>query len=125
MTPGTHGSTYGGNPLGTALVPHAVNIINEENLLRNSIRQGNYFRNELNEYIKKGILKDVRGIGLLNAIEFYNSKDANRVIGKFMQNGLLTKVTKGGTIRMCPPLTINSSEMSESIEIIKKSINEL
>ena len=125
MKPGTHGSTYGGNPLGTALVPHAINIISEEKLLKNSIKQGIFFRKELNEYVKKGILKDVRGVGLLNAIEFHNFKDANRVIGKFMQNGLLTKVTKGGTIRMCPPLTIDNRQMEESIEIIKNSINEL
>ena len=75
--------------------------------------------------MKKRILKDVRCVGLLNGNKFYNFNDANRVIGKFMQNGLLTKVTKDVTIRMYPPLTIDNRQMDESIEITKNSINEL
>ena len=125
IQPNTHGSTYGGNPLGTALVPTAINIIYDENLTQNSIKQGNYFRNELNEFVNKGILKDVRGVGLLNAIEFHDERQANKIITMLMKNGLLTKVTKNGTIRMCPPLTIKDKQMDESLEIIRNQINSL
>ena len=125
MEPGMHGSTFGGNPLGTSLAPEAVNIILEENLLDNSIKQGKYFRNELKQFVNNGILKDVRGIGLLNAIEFDCSDRAEKTVENMMHNGLLTKVTKNGTIRMCPPLIISDSQMEESLEIIKNTLMKL
>lgn len=83
---------------------------------------GNIFRNELNEFVNKGILKDVRGKGLLNAIEFHNKDCAEKTVNKLRKNGLLTKITKDATIRMCPPLTINKFQIYESLDIIKKSI---
>ena len=125
MKPGMHGSTYGGNPLATALVPQAVNIIKEEKLLENSINQGNYFRKELLPFVKIGKLKDVRGKGLLNAIEFYDSNTANKAVNKMMNNGLLAKVTKNGTVRMCPPLIITKEEMKDSLDIVKDVINRM
>ena len=125
MKPGMHGSTYGGNPLGTALVPEAINIIKEEELLENSIKQGNYFREELSSFINKGKLKDVRGVGLLNAIEFYDSKTADKAVNMMMHDGLLTKVTKNGTVRMCPPLVINEKEMNDSLKIIKNVVDNI
>jgi ornithine--oxo-acid transaminase len=119
---GTHGSTYGGNPLGVALVPHAVRIITTENLTRNARIQGTNFRNELQSFVERGLLKDVRGVGLLNAIELESSEKAEKMVEKCMENGLLTKVTRDGTIRMCPPLIINEFQMDESLKIIKKSL---
>jgi ornithine--oxo-acid transaminase len=68
------------------------------------------------------ILKDVRGVGLLNAIELHSEEEANELVEKMKHNGLLTKVTRGGTIRMCPPLTITDYQMMESVDIIKKSL---
>ena len=123
IDPGSHGSTFGGNPLAMAIAPHAVNIIKQENLTRNAYVKGRIFRSELKEYVKKGILKDVRGKGLLNAIELFNNKDAKHLVDKFRKNGLLTNVTKKSTIRMCPPLTITNYELEESLNIIKKSLN--
>lgn len=122
LDPGTHGSTYGGNPLAAALVPEAITIIKSEGLMKNANIQGNIFRREMQEYVKSGVLKDVRGVGLLNAIEFEDEKKAEEVVNNFMKNGLLTKVTRDGTIRMCPPLTIKKKQMEECLEIIKKSI---
>lgn len=122
IDPGSHGSTYGGNPLATAIAPEAINILKDENLIKNSFIMGNIFRNELNEFVNKGILKDVRGKGLLNAIEFHNKDCAEKTVNKLRKNGLLTKITKDATIRMCPPLTINKFQIYESLDIIKKSI---
>ena len=122
LEPGTHGSTYGGNPLASALVPVALDIITKEGLMENAKVQGSLFRREMQEYVKRGILKDVRGVGLLNAIEFEEGKKAEEVVNNFMKNGLLTKVTRDDTIRMCPPLTIKKKQMEECLEIIKKSI---
>jgi len=122
MEPGTHGSTYGGNPLGTAIVPKAVDIIINDGLMYNAQRQGKEFRNEMRNFVADGILKDVRGVGLLNAIELHSEEEANELVEKMKHNGLLTKVTRGGTIRMCPPLTITDYQMMESVDIIKKSL---
>ena len=76
-------------------------------------------------FVKIGKLKDVRGKGLLNAIEFYDSDTANKAVNKMMDNGLLAKVTKNGTVRMCPPLIISKEEMNDSLEIIKDVINKI
>ena len=122
IDPGTHGSTYGGNPLGVSLVPKAIDIIYQENLMKNASIQGNYFRQELSHFINKGILKDVRGVGLLNAIEFHNPTKANKFIDICMDKGLLTKVTRDGIIRMCPPLIITKNQMDESLQIINDSL---
>ena len=76
----------------------------------------------MQHYVNSGLLKDVRGVGLLNAIEFDTQDRAQEVVEKMMTNGLLTKVTRNGTIRMCPPLTITELQMEESLNIIKQSI---
>ena len=119
---GSHGSTYGGNPLAARVARVAIDIIFKEELIKNSREKGEKFRKGLKSYVKKGILKDVRGKGLLNAIEFWTTGEAERVVNKFRENGLLTKITRGSTVRMCPPLIINDIEMEESLEIIRKSI---
>lgn len=121
MAPGMHGSTFGGNPLASIIAIHAVNIISEENLLENSVEMGHLFRSELKDYEGK-IIKEVRGVGLMNALEFYNKKDANLFVTLCMEEGLLCKSTHDTTIRMCPPLTINREEMKKSLEIIRSSI---
>lgn len=122
IEPGSHGSTFGGNPLAMKIVPTAIDIIKKENLLENSIKQGKYFRNKLRPLINNGLVKDVRGVGLLNGIEFNNDKQAIHVVNNCLKKGLLTKITKYNTIRMCPPLTISKSEMKEAIDIFKSSI---
>ena len=122
LEPGTHGSTYGGNPLASIIAPHAIDIIIKENLSRNARIQGLKFRKELMPFVKNRQLKDVRGVGLLNAIEFNTSKEAEEIVNRFKNNGFLTKVTRDGIIRMCPPLTISKFQMDESLQIIKKSI---
>lgn len=123
IEPGTHGSTFGGNSLATAIAPTAIEIVYGENLMKNALIQGRLFRETLLPYVDAGKLKDVRGVGLLNAIELENSQKAEKVVEKCMHNGLLTKVTKNGTIRMCPPLTISEFHMKKSLDIIKYVLN--
>ena len=122
IEPGSHGSTYGGNPLAMSIAQEAIDVIIRENLITNAQQQGMIFRDTLKPYVKRGILKDVRGKGLLNAIEFHENKDAENAVEKFREQGLLTKVTRDGTIRMCPPLIITSSQMKTALEIIKSCI---
>lgn len=119
IDPGTHGSTYGGNPLAAAIAPYAVEVLYTEDLMKNARIQGSLFRDTLQQYVHSGHLKDVRGVGLLNAIEVKDNKKADRIVEKCMHSGLLTKVTKNGTIRMCPPLTISEFHMKKSLDIIE------
>jgi len=121
IQPGTHGSTYGGNPLATKIAIDAIDIIISEKLTDNARRMGQHFRNSLKPYVNTHI-KDIRGIGLFNAIEFFNNKEAELFVDKCLHDGLLTKITHNNTVRMCPPLTINKSQMNESLNIIANNI---
>ena len=121
---GTHGSTYGGNPLATYIAPTAIQIIFDENLLKNSKKMGEIFRKEIKK-INNDFIYDVRGVGLLNAIEFESDMIADRFVENCMNNGLLTKITKNSTVRMCPPLIINQLQMENSLDIIFSSLKRI
>lgn len=73
IKPGEHGSTYGGNPLGCKIAITALEVLEEENLAENAFNMGNLFRNELQNRLPKEMVKDIRGRGLLNAIEISHS----------------------------------------------------
>jgi ornithine--oxo-acid transaminase len=122
LTPGTHGSTYGGNPLACAISMEAVNIIFEEDLINNSYKMGKYFRDELNKLKLKNVT-DIRGKGLLNAIEFNNKRNATRGLKNLKNNGLLTNITKNKILRLTPPLIINKNQINNALEIIESSLN--
>lgn len=124
LEPGTHGSTYGGNPLATYIAPTAIQIIFDENLLKNSKKMGEIFRKEIKK-INNDFIYDVRGVGLLNAIEFESDMIADRFVENCMNNGLLTKITKNSTVRMCPPLIINQIQMEHSLDIIFSSLKSI
>ncbi len=118
---GEHGSTYGGNPLACSLVMEAVQIILDEKLIDNSYSLGKYFRTNILNLNLNGV-KEVRGKGLFNAIEFDNSDIAEKVLNNLVDNGLLTQITHDKIIRLCPPLVINQDQIDQSIHIIEKSV---
>ena len=110
MTPGTHGSTFGGNPLASAIGIESLQIIKDENLVENSYVMGKLFRDTVNNF-DVDILFECRGKGLLNAIEFENKTVAAKVSSYLQRNGLLAKTTHDNILRLSPPLTINKREM--------------
>lgn len=125
IKPGEHGSTFGGNPLGCKVAMAALQIIKDENLVYNAFYLGKYFRNEL-EKIKHPLIKQIRGKGLLNAIEL-KTKDENlgwNLCLHFMKNGLLAKPTHHSIIRLAPPLCISKEQIDDCLAIIKKSFKE-
>lgn len=124
MNYGSHGSTYGGNPLACALATEALNIIKDEKLVKNSDKMGFYFREVLKSYTYL-FIKEIRGKGLMNAIEFFKEEDANRVSNMLLEKGLICKITHGKTIRFLPPLIINNSEMNQSLELIKNVLHNI
>ena len=123
ITPGTHGSTYGGNPIACAVVTAALKVVKDENLAEKAEELGLFLRDELRK-INSNMIRLVRGKGLLNAIVIQpkNGKEAWDVCLKMAENGLLAKPTHGDIIRFAPPLIITKDQLSQCIEIIKESI---
>ena len=126
IKPGEHGSTFGGNPLACAVAQAALEVIIEENLAENAYNLGEYFREELNKFIKDSpLVKLVRGKGLLNAIVINDSEESNTAWNLCLEmknNGLLAKPTHGNIIRFAPPLTITKSQLDDCIKIITNTI---
>ena len=126
IKPGEHGSTFGGNPLACAVAQAALEVIIEENLAENAYNLGEYFREELNKFIKDSpIVKLVRGKGLLNAIVINDTEESNTAWNlciEMKNNGLLAKPTHGNIIRFAPPLTITKDQLDDCIKIITSTL---
>ena len=121
IKPGEHGSTYGGNPLACKVAIAALNVIKEEDLCENSQILGEVFRKKLRKF-SNPLIKEVRGKGLLNAIEVNDSpesKTAWNICMELKEKGLLAKPTHGNIIRFAPPLVINKKHLEICIEIVK------
>ena len=121
LKPGDHGSTFGGNPLACALSQTAMNIVRDENLPERAFNLGQKFRSELKKHLPKNIVKDVRGKGLLNAVELHKEAGRGRQYSVLLQeNGILAKETHEQTIRFAPPLIIEEKNLDFAIETIIK-----
>ncbi|EJP64021.1 hypothetical protein MY5147_001807 [Beauveria neobassiana] len=128
VEPGTHGSTYGGNPLGCAVSIRALELIEEENMIENAQRLGEIFRQGLID-LKSPILKTVRGKGLLNACVIdesaTNGRSAWDLCMLLKEKGLLAKPTHGDIIRFAPPMVITEEELRKGVSIIAEALEEL
>ena len=122
ITPGSHGSTFGGNPIAAAVAMAALDVIKDEQLTDNADRLGNLFRSLLNDYIATStIVKLVRGKGLLNAIVINDREDSDNawnICLKLRDNGLLAKPTHGNIIRFAPPLVMSEDQLIDCVNII-------
>lgn len=126
IKPGEHGSTFGGNPLACVVAKAALEVIVDEKLAENAMELGNYFRSEINKFIKTSSLVNlVRGKGLLNAIVINDSETSEtawNLCVEMKNNGLLAKPTHGNIIRFAPPLTINKDQLDVCIKIITDTV---
>ena len=120
MIPGTHGSTFGGNPLAMSIGSAVLEQIFKKGFLKNVQNISNYFNSELNKIKKEFpyIIKEVRGVGLLIGLQLF--KDQTKFIQKLMDNKLLTIRAAENTIRLLPPLTVKKQEIDLAIKIVKK-----
>tara|TARA_X000001036_G_scaffold394102_1_gene394199 strand:+ start:3260 stop:4513 length:1254 start_codon:yes stop_codon:yes gene_type:complete len=125
IKPGQHGSTYGGNPLACKVAQTALSVIIEEKMVENSYNLGKIFRSKITQTMEiTNLIKEVRGKGLLNAIEINdspNSRTAWNICIELKNNGLLAKPTHGNIIRFAPPLVINEQSILRACEIIETS----
>ena len=126
LHPGEHGSTFGGNPLAAVVCVEALNVVLTEKLAENAEQQGTLFRERMQALMKKtGLVKMVRGKGLLNAIlidDAPESETAWNLCMKFAENGLLAKPTHGNIIRLAPPLVITEDQLHVCCDIIERSV---
>jgi len=120
IKPGDHGSTFGGNPLASAIARASLNVIIKEKLTENSYLQGAYFLNNL-KTIKSKWIKEIRGKGLLIGIELHKKAGgARRFCEALMKESLLCKETHENVIRLAPPLIIKREQIDFAFKKIKK-----
>lgn len=117
FNPGSHGSTFGGNPLACAVSLASLDVIQDENLVERSLNLGNYFKEQL-EKIQSSIVKEVRGKGLFIGVELHEK--ARPYCEKLKAEGLLCKETHDTVIRFAPPLIIEQEDLDWAIDKIKK-----
>lgn len=125
FTPGSHGSTFGGNPLACAIGDAALDVLEDDGLVENSARVGEYFMKRLKELDSPNI-KDLRGKGLLIGVEPH-LEDGETVRGHceaLLKEGVLAKDTHDTTIRFAPPLTITEEEVDWAMERIGRVLGE-
>ena len=120
MTPGTHGSTFGGNTLAMAVGNTVMDIVSNQRFLKNIKNLSKYFLLSLNQLKEKypDIIKEIRGRGLLIGIQLH--KDQTNFIKKLMDNRLLTIRAAENVVRILPPLNVKKNEIDQALKIIKK-----
>ncbi len=117
FNPGSHGSTFGGNPLACAVSIAALDVLEEEKLADRSLELGNYMMGELVK-IKNPVIKEVRGRGLFIGVELTES--ARPYCEQLKGKGLLCKETHENVIRFAPPLTVEKPDLVWAVEQIKQ-----
>ena len=125
MTPGSHGSTFGGNPLAMNIGNAVLDQIFKKGFLESVNKSSKYFLSELNK-IKEDypkIIKEIRGIGLLIGIQLYH--DQTKFIQELEQNKLLTIRAGENVVRILPPLNVKKNEIDLALKIIRKVCNKI
>ena len=120
MTPGSHGTTFGGNPLAMSVGNAVLDVIFKKGFLRNVQQTSKYFHNELQNLKKKypKVILEVRGMGLLLGLKI--SKDQNKFINKLLENKLLAVRAAENVIRLLPPLNVKKKNIDEAVAILNK-----
>ena len=121
FTPGTHGSTFGGNPFAAAIGMASLQVLEDEALDERAEKLGAEFRSAVSK-MSCPRMRKVRGRGLLNAIVFDEGFEAWTVCLALRDGGLLAKQTHGNIIRFAPPLVIKESELAEALGIIERTL---
>ncbi|MGO8367832.1 ornithine--oxo-acid transaminase [Rhizobium ruizarguesonis] len=120
LKPGQHGSTFGGNPLACAVARAALKVLTEEGMIENAAVMGDYFTEGLRS-IRSNIVRDVRGRGLMMAIELEpEAGGARQYCHALKERGLLAKDTHDHTIRLAPPLVITKEQVDWAVSQIER-----
>lgn len=120
FTPGSHGSTYGGNPLACAVASAALDVLMDEKLIERSAELGAWMKAEL-ERMQSPHIKQLRGIGLWYGVELHESAGGARRFCEALQHeGVLCKETHTHTIRLAPPLVVDKADLEWALARLRK-----
>jgi ornithine--oxo-acid transaminase len=119
FTPGSHGSTFGGNPLACAVAIKAMEILVRDDYPRMAEEKGAYMLSKIRGIDNCEII-DIRGIGLMIGVEFKGA--AADYVEKLIKNGILSKETHENTIRFAPPIVISQAEMDDALRRIQVAL---
>ena len=121
--PGSHASTFGGNPLACTAAITTLDIIEEEDLMCNALEQGNFIRKNLLKKLENlSHVTQIRGHGLMIGIEL--TKPCGELVTKALEQGLLLNVTSDKVVRLLPPLVIKQNESEQIIDMVSTLIEE-
>lgn len=119
LQPGQHGSTFGGNPVACAVARMALKVLVEEGMIENAEQMGKRFMVGLESIIHNPLVREIRGRGLMIAIEFHSEAgNARAYCEALQQQGILAKETHETTLRLAPPLSITESEVDWALDRI-------
>ncbi len=122
LPPGTHGSTFGGNPLGAAAALAVLRVFDDERLLENVVARGEHLLAGLRALVTKhpGAATDARGRGLLCGIVTHESVDVRGVLGALRERGVLASQAGDRVVRFVPPLIVTDAEIDEGLGVLDK-----
>tara|TARA_B100000427_G_C15459680_1_gene573457 strand:+ start:53 stop:1216 length:1164 start_codon:yes stop_codon:yes gene_type:complete len=125
MTPGTHGSTFGGNPLAMAVGNAVLDVILEKDFFKSVKKKGEYFDQGLKKIKEKhpNIIEEIRGVGLIKGLKMSVNND--EFIKRLMSHKMLTIKASENVIRLFPPLTVKNEELDESFTKMEKVCQEM
>lgn len=124
LTPGTHGSTFGGNPLAMAAVKAVLGVVNDPAFLEEVRFKGTILKNALEDLASRVPGAEVRGEGLLLGLEFEDAELAKEVFEHCLDDGVLVNLIGGTTIRMAPPLTVSKTEIRYGLDSLRCGVDE-
>ncbi|HAA88976.1 MAG: Acetylornithine aminotransferase [Thermoanaerobacterales bacterium 50_218] len=121
--PGSHGSTFGGNPVACEAAFAVLKVLQEQGLVEKAARIGNYFKKRLEELQQRfGLIKEVRGLGLMLGMEL--DRPGKELVTLCQQRGLLVNCTAEKVIRFLPPLVVTEREVDEAVAILEDALEE-
>ena len=124
-SPGSHGGTYGGNPVCCAGAIATVEVIKKERLIQNAKHLGKYLQAQLSKLQKKyPVIKDVRGLGLMIGVDFQDSSIVRKIIDHCLKNYLVIIPTgaDGTVIRLIPPLIVKKKEIDQALKVFESAL---
>ncbi|MFH1347059.1 MAG: aminotransferase class III-fold pyridoxal phosphate-dependent enzyme [Candidatus Margulisiibacteriota bacterium] len=124
-SPGSHGGTYGGNPVCCAAAIATVDVIKKQKLMRSANRLGDYLKKALRKLQEKyPIIKDVRGLGLMIGVDFKDTAIVRKIIDHCLKNRLVIIPTgaDGTVIRVIPPLIVKKKEIDQALKIFENAL---
>ncbi|MFD4994382.1 ornithine--oxo-acid transaminase [Cellulosimicrobium cellulans] len=126
LTPGTHGSTFGGNPLACAVALAVLELLATGEPQRRARELGARFHERLAEFVGAGLLDDVRGLGLWAGLDLDPARGTGRDLCEaLLARGVLAKDTHGSTIRLAPPLTISADDLETGLSALEDALTDL